>query len=80
MSNEAGSWQWKNGSTWQEFDSTASDEIDQEIRNKCNQPGDNTLTYTFTLTKGPWFSLSKNKGVYTYMKVNSFHSLYHNRS
>ena len=57
-----GIWSWNNNGQWQDFDAAASKQVDDELRNQW-QNTTNTII-TFPVTKGPWFSQSRNRGIY----------------
>ena len=59
---QGGIWSWNNNGIWQDFDLQASKQVDEQLRNQW-QNGTATIL-TFPLTKGPWFSQSRNRGVY----------------
>eukprot|EP01083_Nonionella_stella_P088852 247870_1 len=60
--NDGGIWSWNNNGHWQPFDAVASKQIDTELRNQWLNTNQHALV--FPLTKGPWFSQSKNRGIY----------------
>ena len=61
-SNMRGIWSWNDERDWQQFNFATSQEIDAKIKSLHKSSTDTTLS--FTLTKGPYFAMPRNKGVY----------------